>query len=366
MIGYTSKISQLLSLANSPGIMKVFVEKNRNYSLYFSVILFLISNPIYSQLDSLLFYKEFHGDNIRNILGVDDQNSDGCNDILIYDCKELTLSLYYGGSPMDTIPDLELEIPGLFLTLDMETIDLNNDNYKDIVVSALDSSWTFHVNVFYGGALLDNQRDLVFNGPEGSKQYAGIMHVMKDFNGDGKEELVIYDTNPPFEPEQFGIFYIYNIGAIFDTTEYKTIAFPVSDSLSIFEFQTGDLNGDGLADISLLYSHRFPYVEYRSFIAGNPAWNFEPITVFNDAINTFDCAYQRILKDLNGDNQDDIMIRTYGEEYPYFYYNSLLYGDIPLDTVIDVGLNTQNLAIMTNRTISPGDINGDGYNDMLL
>ncbi|MGE5846855.1 MAG: T9SS type A sorting domain-containing protein, partial [Ignavibacteria bacterium] len=57
------------------------------------------------------------------------------------------------------------------------------------------------------------------------------------------------------------------------------------------------------------------------------------------------------------------LIKSYGSFYPYYYLNSILYGSIPIDTIPDIGLNTQNEFIFD--AISPGDINKDGYNDFL-
>jgi hypothetical protein len=71
----------------------------------------------------------------------------------------------------------------------------------------------------------------------------------------------------------------------------------------------------------------------------------------------------RIIEDINGDKKDDIMIESYGSFYPYYYLNSILYGSIPIDTIPDIGLNTQNDFIFD--AVTSGDVNGDGYKDIL-
>ncbi|MBC8277348.1 MAG: FG-GAP repeat protein [FCB group bacterium] len=43
----------------------------------------------------------------RYLVSAGDQNLDGFDDILITEYKENTVYLYHGGSPMDTIPDME-------------------------------------------------------------------------------------------------------------------------------------------------------------------------------------------------------------------------------------------------------------------
>ncbi|GJQ61150.1 MAG: hypothetical protein SCALA702_02030 [Melioribacteraceae bacterium] len=358
-------IEQLFSFVYILILMKNIIKKNRKFSFYFLVVALFITTPMYSQLDSLLFYKEFHGQRARNVIGVGDQNLDGCNDILIYDCQSLDISIYFGGSPMDTIPDVQLEIPELYIPYDFAVIDLNDDGHRDIVVSYVDSIYADFIRIFYGGNLLDGTSDIIFRAPSGSYQFGGDLFVTRDFNGDGREELVVYDTNPPNVPEQYGIFYFYNTGATFDTSDYKTLTLYPADSVKLRGFTTGDLNGDGKADISLHYYGGTPFIHYRSFIAGNADWNFEPVTVFRSDINSFSVESFQIIRDLNGDGKDDILLQSYGDAYPYYYRNSILYGELPVDTVLDLGLNTQNLAIITENAVSPGDINGDGYNDLL-
>ena len=67
------------------------------------------------------------------------------------------------------------------------------------------------------GNRIDTIPNLIFNPPEeGASNNFGIIDVLKkNFNGDGREELVIYDSNLPNSNKQFGEFYFYNTGAKF-------------------------------------------------------------------------------------------------------------------------------------------------------
>ena len=90
---------------------------------------------------------------------------------------------------------------------------------------------------------------------------------------------------------------------------------------------------------------------------------FFPIYVtFENCCTTFSVDYMRIINDINGDRKDDILIHDYGF-YNYYYLNAILHGSFPIDTIPDVGLNTQNQGISLYQACSLGDVNGDGFND---
>ena len=76
--------------------------------------------------------------------------------------------------------------------------------------------------------------------------------MLKDFNGDGREELVIYDSNLPNSNKQFGEFYFYNTGAKFDTIPEYIMK---GDSLTKKRYwelsSSGDINGDDKEDFTI-------------------------------------------------------------------------------------------------------------------
>jgi Secretion system C-terminal sorting domain/FG-GAP repeat len=71
-----------------------------------------------------------------------------------------------------------------------------------------------------------------------------------------------------------------------------------------------------------------------------------------------------IVPDLNKDGKDDIIIEDYGF-YPYYYYDAILRGGFPIDTIPAWGLNTQNEGIELDHIVPLGDVNGDGFNDFM-
>ena len=70
--------------------------------------------------------------NSKQIEPLGDQNGDGYDDFLIWNCRDTTMDIYYGGIPLDTIP--KLKIPVNFPHPDgwdglpqFITIDINNE-----------------------------------------------------------------------------------------------------------------------------------------------------------------------------------------------------------------------------------------------
>ncbi len=342
------------------------------------ILLLLLTINTFAQFDSLLFYKEMRiqGENQdvdgkSVIFPLGDENKDGCDDVMLFDCDKKSGFIYYGGSPMSTTPIDSIKFyDEINHHGSIAVIDLNNDGYNDIIVSTvvyLDSGNSHYgpMRVYYGGERIETTPSLTFSIPEGAR--SAFPTVLKDFNGDGKNELVLYDAFLPNSKKQFGTFYFYNTKAEFDTIPEYTIT---GDSVSQFFLypgvtSSGDINGDGKTDFTvngyIMNGNEF-LDSFRRFYLGNEEFELEPDITYYQSEHKFNVTYMTIINDINGDKKDDILMKDYGF-YPYYYYNVILYGGVPLDTIPAIGLNTQNEGISTERTYSLGDVNGDGFND---
>ncbi len=328
------------------------------------IMLFAAFN-IYAQFNTVIFSKQMYllytG---KNVYALGDQNDDGYDDILVHDCNYKKVLIFFGGNPMDTIPEFEFNFI-MYQYIFITPIDINDDGKKDIVIVTHENNQDVgKINIYYGGALLDTISDIVFNPPEGASNLFGLTTVLQDYNGDGRDEFVIYDINLPNSDLQYGTYYIYNTQTQFDTIPHVIFKGDTTNLKKLFLItSTGDINGDGKGDFTI-YGHidEPPYRVFRNFYIGNAEWNMEPaITFFRDE-HSFDAFSMEIIQDINGDGKDDILVPAFGNVYPYWYGNSILYGSFPIDTLQDVGLNTQNSAI--HYVTKVGDVNGDGFNDL--
>ena len=332
-----------------------------------------------AQFDTIIFEKEMPiTSRTRSVTGqviaLGDQNSDGYDDILIWDCERQMASIYLGGNPMSTEPYMEIFIdPEVYPYCcggrpRIISFDINDDSFSDLIFQLNHISGKNHIKVFFAGPLLDNIPDLTFQNPKNNKDIDwSNMEVIEDFNGDGRSELAIREIDNTI-PDQHFSYYIYNIGEVFDTTEYKVISPAVEDSIDLHNlFESGDLNGDGYADLSFLYTFwEDGEVDYkRTIIPGNPEWNLTAVDSFYQSKTGWDVFSLSFIEDMNGDEKDDILIKTYTDKYPSSYEAALLYGSIPIDTIEDAGINAVGQGLNLLNTPISGDFNGDGYGDFV-
>lgn len=303
---------------------------------------------------------------MRNVYALDDQNNDGYDDFFIYNCQDTTVNIYFGGNPPDTIPEKIFKQQ----MNDFELLDVNNDNQNDLVFLEKGYAYggiPYKIYIYYGGSLLDTIPDIIFNQPEGSYQPYKLF-TLRDFNGDGRDEFIWYDHELPYSKKQYGTFYFYNTGSTFDTIPDFYITGDTINNITFagvgeHHMDQGDLDNDGYSDFSILAEINYGDYHYiRYFYKGNSSFDMTPYQIIDDNDHSFTVKYWDIIPDINGDLRDDIIISAYGGVYPYYYYRSILYGSLPIDTVQDRGINTQNETIVSTRDV--GDVNGDGYNDI--
>src|ERR1017187_7226399 len=224
---------------------------------FFFVILFTTIN-FQAKFDSVIFKKYVNINYaVPNVYRLGDINKDGYDDILFYDCSEKTAKIFLGGNPMDTIPKYNIHFNDTIIFRFVTALDINGDGINDIVISTIKFSPQIgsyvvgDLRVFYGGSKIDTIPDLIFHLPPGAFSIYG-MTVLKDFNGDGRSELVIYDAFLPFESNtSSGINYFYNTAPL-DTVPHFTIRGDSTKALQISAItSSGDINGDGKTDFAI-------------------------------------------------------------------------------------------------------------------
>jgi len=178
-----------------------------------------------------------------------DLNNDGYDDLIVgaqaYNSYKGRAFIYYGGALMDTIADIILDpiVPSSWFGSEVSNAgDVNNDGYDDILVSAIGyNNFNGTAYLFYGGSPMDAIRDLEFN--QGGYDWSWGLSTISagDINNDSYDDIMIAgSSNCPFIRIYYG-------GSNMDSTPDLVITgeYPYSNEIS----EVGDFNNDGYADI---------------------------------------------------------------------------------------------------------------------
>lgn len=186
---------------------------------------------------------------------IGDVNKDGYDDVLVgvpYDGQtrfEGRTSIYFGGDPMDTIPDVTFwgdsagfQLAGFHISA---AGDVNGDNYPDVVISA-----SSKVKLFLGGTGMDTIADIILTGEEPVNEPSSYeVSDAGDLNGDGFGDVMI--AHASYGDSGEGRVYVFyggsDIDSLFDiilTGDQRPHTY-----FGVAMGKAGDINGDGFEEV---------------------------------------------------------------------------------------------------------------------
>jgi hypothetical protein len=306
----------------------------------------------------------------RVAAGAGDLNGDGFDDIVVGMPGDDKARIFFGGREVNSTPNITLSgaIDDYFGQSVCGAGDVNGDGYDDLIIGAPDNStngaYAGAAFIYYGGKNFDSVPDVVLN-DSAEKEYFGYsVSRAGDINADGYDDVIV-GTSSSSKGKAFAYFGGDPMDSVCDLVMYapkKDCFFGQSVS------DAGDVNGDGVADFivgardnGLTVYAGYAYI----FLGGRSIDNSSDITLTGyQSGSSFGCSVSGA-GDVNGDGYDDILV---GADYKYSSGNIgeayLFFGGSGMDSIPDVSLTGQSEDDRFGHAVSGlGDINDDGYDD---
>ncbi|MDD2332382.1 MAG: FG-GAP-like repeat-containing protein [Candidatus Cloacimonetes bacterium] len=269
---------------------------------------------------------------------------------------------------LDVMTYMSGEFNGCEFGESIASLDFNGDGYMDLVVSSgswnpdlvfADQNRWGKLYFYWGGPDFDNVADLVIPGAYNwhMGQYANVFNA-GDVNGDGVEDLIMYQRTEYYDT-QVAIYFGRTNPQI---TPDILLVYPYSEVVDGLLFiPLGDVNGDGKDDISLTvhYSDGNKIVEIWDDCTEDPV-------PFASTPNGQRLTRLCGIGDINSDGYDDCIlhmpINPMGETHDRLV---LYYGSPTFPVTDSLVICEDSNTIIKSWSCPLGDVNGDGYDDFV-
>jgi hypothetical protein len=249
--------------------------------------------------------------------------------------------------------------------------DVNGDGRDDFLIGAFrypEIASYGKVYLYFGGPALDAAADLVIPSPPGNTAWFGVSVASAgDFNGDSYPDFIVGAQQSGYEGKAF----IYYGGPSLDTTPDLTLVGESTGALTAFGqsvASAGDVTGDGFGDVIVgapLYGNR-PGRAYVFFGGAAPDAVPDRVftgPVFNEQLGTVVGS----AGDMNGDGHPDVFASSpassagaLGAGAIYVWFGGPAFDTTPDLTLLGSGVNEGLM-----RAANAGDINSDGFSDLV-
>ncbi|MFN8307418.1 MAG: T9SS type A sorting domain-containing protein [Ferruginibacter sp.] len=376
---------------------KFYIQVNTKYAAYPITI-----DPLSTTPNSTLDDANQAGANFGNsVSSAGDVNGDGYSDVIIgapaYDdganTGEGRAFVYHGSAtglsatPNSTLDDAN-QANVAFGTSVASAGDVNGDGYSDVIIGA---------PYYDDGANLEEGRAFVYHGsalglsasPNNTPDDANEMTAFfgysvacaGDVNGDGYSDVIIGRTLTAFSTNLEGSAFVYHGSASGLSAAPNRILADGNQSLDFFGYSVGsagDVNGDGYSDV-IVGAHGYDdgpnNGEGRAFIYHGSAAGLSAVpNATPDDANQGSADFGRSVAsagDVNGDGYSDVIIGAPGyddgastnEGRAFVYYGSA--AGMPASP--NITLNGITGGDEFARSVAcGGDVNGDGYGDVIV
>ncbi len=333
----------------------------------------------------------------RSIAGAGDINGDGFSDVIVGSSKWLYTAgatdqgsafIYYGsatslGAGLNPAPALQLfgtgnntAYYGWWVT---GAGDLNGDGYSDVAVTAYNDAMGAQVNeglvyVYQGAAAgLNIVPVAILQSNQDNAWMGRCVSTAGDVNGDGYADLLV-GTPRYSNPEGLeGISQIF-LGSAVGISTTASFQFELNNAGANFGESVspaGDVNGDGYSDF-IIGARIYGLGGAAAVYLGGPySTNLTSTTSrFGGAAGALLGSSIANAGDLNGDGYADAIVGApgasngqAGEGLAYVHYGSAVGLSVPPSVTLEANVAAAQFGA---SVASAGDVNGDGYADVIV
>jgi len=283
--------------------------------------------------------------------------------------------IYFGGSAMDSIADVILtgeDADDVFGASVASAGDVNGDGFGDIIIGAYqnDAGGTNagRVYIYFGGTLMDDIADVVITGTVPNNFFGQSVAGAGDVNGDGFDDVL---ASAPFDNSVTGITYIYYGSTSMDAMPDVTMTgVNPGDSFGGSLASAGDVNGDSFADVLIGAYDAFSNSTGKAYIyfGGVSMDSTADVVMSGEMTPDHFGVSVSSAGDVNGDGYSDVIIGSLGNDAGGTDAGRayIFFGGLSMDAIPDV-LMTGSATGDNFGTVSlAGDVNEDGFGDVIV
>jgi len=248
----------------------------------------------------------------------------------------------------------------------IESLDYNHDGYTDLVVFSHSFGYAAGVSgsrgkvyIYHGGSSFNSDTSPSVTLEGTTTRVLLYIFNAGDINGDGFEDLCIYDYSPQPSHEDRKLSFYFGGNESLDNPDH-VISIPYN-SIVLRVSKMGDFDGDGYDDVGLHYDLSPPHIKKFSVMWGG---SFEEHVVleyqYNNAISSISGV-----GDLDGDGYRDFALGFTNPDPETGYHMIRIFHGNPERDLSDFDILIQTQEPITKDSRPIGDVNGDGFDDFM-
>lgn len=321
----------------------------------------------------------------RSVGTAGDVNGDGFADIIVGSAGSLQgVSVYYGSSKGLAMPAVANWTAGSIHPNDgfgssVGTAgDVNGDGYADIVIGAPSSSndagWAYVYHGSSSGLIQDADPDWAAESDQADSRFGVSVRTAGDVNGDGYADVIVGASRYSSGESDEGRIFVYygNPSGLSASPDWTAEPDQTNADMGVSVSTAGDVNGDGYSDV-IAGATGYNSSAGRAFVyhgsAGGLSTSDNWSAASGQAGSHYGIAVNRA-GDVNGDGYDDVIVGAsqYDAGKPregraYVYHGSASGLNEDADWIGESDHAGANYGYSVSTA---GDVNGDGYSDVIV